>query len=277
VYGEEGAKLNLRMSDLKTAQRCLKKFDFSYVRGWEPKSQPGTWHEGTWVHEWLRAGYENLAMSLPFFDASNAPKFPEDMEDQERFLNAERIVHYYWDQVGQHDNFPNILSVEQPVVVPIGVNTISCTFDLVVKQENGQVVVYDHKTVGDVNQTLEFLPIDIQAMTYLWAANTTYGQDAVFVYNMIRRKVPPPLESKSKASRDPHDYLRRVSLWKSPEEIKLIQDELWRVIYNLQKALYTRSPIKNGGEACSFCPYLSVCTAELAGMDVNSVARLLYR
>jgi hypothetical protein len=280
--------MNLRMSDIATAQRCLKKFHYRYVRGWESKTEPGTWREGTWIHQWLKSFYVRTwaemaaspgkLLSTPeFFE----PKPPEDLTDMERFVNAEAIVRYYWEQSGQYDKFDEIISVEQPIKFQLGEHTITDTYDLVVRQ-GGRIRVYDHKTVGSIPDTLAFLGLDVQLWTYLLSIKELYGEEADFVYNIIRRKVPPPPESKSRASRDVGDYLKRVRVWKSSEELAAYKQELLGIVNSLDAGihiagLWPRTPIKNGGEACQFCPYLSVCAAELAGQVVDDgTAGLLY-
>lgn len=261
----------LRTSDIRTAQRCMKRFEYSFVRGWQPRVEPSSWREGTWIHEWLKYRYLTLKGESP-----PEPAPPEDPIDLERYTNARAVVDYYWMEVGQHDQFDEIISVEQPTDVQVGRHVVRATFDLVVRQD-GRIVVYDHKTTSSIPETLSFLQVDTQVLTYLLCVFKTYGEEADFVYNVIRRKVPPS-DPKSRASRNPVDYLKRIRIWKSSDELRVYEKELVGFLDRLeQETHFYRSPIKNGGDACSFCPYLAVCAAELSGQAVDdSTARLLF-
>lgn len=286
------------MSALKTFLNCQKRYEYQYVRGLRPlRESTDVMDLGTLFHAGCQAGYKLGKDAAPItmqgywlkyahtrVDETIANGYDYHGERREIKVDEEQVqlVHdmldYYWENVGQHDQFDEVVAVEEPFVLEVGGYSIRNTFDLVVR-EAGRIVVYDHKTVGNVKESAEFLPLDFQVGAYMVAAASHFGEPVEFVYNMVRRAVPKELTKsgrKSTSSKDPMDYLRRERLWKNETELgewrntlESLVDEMDRkTTANVPAPSFLRNPVK-GYMGCLGCAYKSLCSAELIGQKID--------
>jgi hypothetical protein len=214
------------MSTLDTFQRCRKKYEYSEVRGWNPRSGSRAMEIGTLFHACLAAGYRavrefdksyaqfangnwaegdetaSASRGLTFLAAATpaAFSFTHDrngvalgLTREDREL-AEDMVNYFWENMGREDlkQIREVLAVEDPGYIQIGDYLIRATFDLVAFVLDEQYpVIFDHKTVGDVKIALDFLELDFQTRTYYSAARGKYGPIGRFTHTFVNRDVPP--------------------------------------------------------------------------------------
>jgi len=275
------------MSALSTFLRCQRKYYYQEVKGLIPLSG-GTSEAmtmGTLFHEALADIYTSLKLTTMLavpevghlrIDEIVKRGYTEHHGEQQTFELADdkvQLLHdmldLYWTELGSKDEFDAILAVEEPFILEIGGYAIRNTFDLVVR-EKGQVVIYDHKTVGSIKETLEFLPLDFQIGAYMLAAYKHFGEPVEFVYNMVRRAKPGG--KTGRASTDVADYLRRERLWKSESELVEWEKILNSLVTSIAvrdalgpDATYQRSPQKGYMGGCNSCSFKSVCSAELSG------------
>ena len=287
------------MSALGTFLRCQRKYYYQEVKSLIPLSGGSSeaMTMGTIFHEALAAIYISMRLGLngvvfaaqnpghDAIDAIVARGYTEHHGEKQSFELAPdkvQLLHdmldLYWTEYGSKDEFDEIIAVEEPFILEIGGYAIRCTFDLVVR-EKGQVVIYDHKTVGSIKETLEFLPLDFQIGAYMLAGYKHFGQPVEFVYNMVRRAKPGG--KTGRASTDIGDYLRRERLWKSESELAEWQKILSHIVLEVSllehEAIlagsggesYLRSPQKGYMGGCNSCSYKSVCSAELSGHTMS--------
>jgi hypothetical protein len=274
------------MSGFKTYLDCKKKYEYAYVRGLKPKvSTTKVMDIGTLYHAALAGGYRNLkSKSSQNFYVSALHEIDltvlngYDYHGEVRKLAVEKedvelvqdMLEYYVNHT-YFNTIDKIIGVEVPIVLPIrGKREIRCTLDLI-SQEGGELVVTDHKSVGSVKESLEFLPLDIQSNFYEVAAWKHFGYPVEFVHAYQARKVPRELTRsgrKSMASQDPNDYIRRVRHKKSVRELQYVYDEICDLADEIEERVwYPREPQK-GFMGCSGCAYKSICSAEQTGRTI---------
>ena len=280
------------MSALSTFLRCQRKYYYQEVKGLIPLSGGSSeaMTMGTIFHEALASIY-GAQKTCPDagFDAMFGHQridqivergYTEHHGERQSFELADdkvQLLHdmldLYWNELGSKDQFDAIIAVEEPFILEIGGYAIRNTFDLVVR-EKGQIVVYDHKTVGSIKETLEFLPLDFQIGAYMLAAYKHFGEPVEFVYNMVRRAKPGG--KTGRASTAIGDYLRRERLWKSESELAEWEKILNNLVVSVEvrgafgrNAAYQRSPQKGYMGGCNSCVYKSVCSAELSGHTMS--------
>lgn len=288
------------MSALSTFLRCQRKYYYQEVKGLIPLSGGSSeaMTMGTIFHEALASIYRSQERVSPFLPMYGHDRIDEIVErgytehhgEQQTFELADDkvdllhgMLDLYWTEYGSKDEFDEIIAVEEPFILEIGGYAIRNTFDLVVR-EKGQIVVYDHKTVGSIKETLEFLPLDFQVGAYMLAAYKHFGEPVEFVYNMVRRAKPGG--KTGRASTAVGDYLRRERLWKSEDELAEWMDILSELIYTVKEksvleysegiglpqvvpSRFRRSPQKGYMGGCNSCAYKSVCSAELSGHTMS--------
>ena len=253
-------------------QRCPRKFYYRYVLGLEvPKTKHMEF--GTDFHKMMQAAYSAIRdKSDPIIAAHAAGSNDPLLHD---------VFDYYWEHVGSKDEFDEILSVEEPVNVVVGDARVKAMFDLTAYR-GGRTVLMDHKTVTTIAEEYLFLPLDFQVRMYSYLAHTTYPGEVDFIYNIVRREVPPGFGSRSektksgrpsKASQRPEDYLKRIRLTMSRTEVEAFRDRIDELTWAMKRAansgVYLRVPIKSGGEACGRCPYYTPCVAEMRGQVLD--------
>lgn len=253
--------------------------------------------EGQFIDVALQAMAKMVASGISIYRGEEQPLglTPEKHFEEIRAI-GDSVQFYARHKIWYDFQHYKILATEVPFDYPFttynGEDVIlSGVFDLLaqdVTHEKNVVVVMDHKTVGDVNNTMSFLPLDVQMLSYealCWRAlgqpSSNGGYDDVeVIYNMIRREVPPgfghrseftPTGKKSTASRNVDDYLKRTSLWHSTKEREAIESNfLIPMLSETAESQYYKGPlipriIRTGGEACSSCDFFARCKANILG------------
>lgn len=233
------------MSALGTFQRCRKRFRYSEVLGWMPKSVPTVMEVGTLYHAALAAGVRTLVHMPPdgafntafFVDTAvgvayslevdrNGMKLNLDQGDREMVEDMVRysFEHFWKAEIAKWDR---ILAVEEPAYIQIGRYLIRNTFDLVVKYRMdvepegdvvlaGRSVVLDAKTVDDPRTSRDWIPLDFQTRSYPLAARGRWQQPFPFKHVFVAREVPPgfghrPITTETGKAR-PKATLERMSM-----------------------------------------------------------------
>jgi len=302
-------------SELITLQTCPKKYEYRYVRGLIPQDGPQAMNMGTLYHAGAAAGYQALQMGFPkdfWINAAIAEvteKNPVDRDGIPLALSEESVevvcdmLFYYNEHMLPQDSF-EIVAVEEPCTFELNDFTIRTTMDLLVR-ENGQLVVYDHKTSGDIAADQSHLPLDLQMHIYYLSVYKRLGElPAYFVHNFSRRfdfsgaqRVGPPswqrptdgtrpyqLTAGGKVatrSDDPNDYLRRVTTPLTMNQIRAFERELTSKLQMLAFMGITNNfprHDKKGAMGCGGCSYYSLCTTEADGHEANpSLLNVLFR
>jgi hypothetical protein len=304
--------LDTSMSQLDTWSRCDRRYMYRYVRGLVPVGASDAMIWGTLFHRAAQEYYRSIQSGLTEASANvnvhwiidNTTKVENQYHgDSEITLSQEQreTMHdcwdYYYQQTASKDEWDEIVKVEDPIFLVIGYNgqpvlRIRSTLDMIARK-NGKLVVVDHKTTGDVEQSVEFLALDFQVREYPLAVRAYYEEDPIVCYNMIAREVPPgfgrrPLTTDTGRKRNadtlanmqrPERYLRREWLSFSEAQHNSFQLNLVQIALALQfegnAGIWPRRIVKMGGMACSGCPYFAICTAELDGRKIADDAPLV--
>lgn len=304
-------------SDLQQASDCKRKFYYRHELGLIPKDQNVAMAMGTLFHAGAAAGYRRLrdettsanwdgrtawlacALEAAATTQTDRDGMPLQLAPEKR-ENVADMLTYFWTHVGQHDRFRSILAIEEPVFIDVDLGagrkeTIRGTLDLMVEDENGDLVIYDHKTSADINQDIGHMALDAQVHVYYLGATATLRRPARFVHNFVRRfeekdktiagppsftradgSKPYALTATGKArtaSDDPNDYVRRPPpVVLSDNQLRGYYAELVARIRLLdfcrQTMTWPREDTKLGF-GCTSCPYWGVCTTELDGRSID--------
>lgn len=304
--------LECSMTHIDTWHRCDRRYMYRYIWGLIPKAASENLIWGTFFHRIAQEYYRSIRAHAREHDAVyNAQLIAErcrlvenkyhgdtkiefDMEKREKIFDTFR---YYYDNVARHDEWDEILEVEESAYLVVGFNNvpllkIRSTFDLHAKK-GGQHYIIDHKTTGDVEQNVEFLALDIQPRHYVLTARNLYQVPFTMCMNYIARDVPPgfghrPLETESGQKRSASTlasmqrkerYLQRKWLSYSDEQLDEHQRELVRtaMMIELEKQMdsWPRRIVKIGAQACTQCPYFALCGAELNGRVIPDGSPLI--
>jgi hypothetical protein len=302
------------MSALSNFQRCRKRWRYSEILGWIPKTVPTYMEIGTLFHEGIAAGNRTLVHGAPngdydtsnFLEAAIHAVYTVERDrngmalhlDQGQREGIEDMVRYTFENWLREDisKWKHIRAIEEPAYIQIGRYLIRNTFDCVVTYKDefgGDDVVLDFKTCDDANDSKGWITLDFQTRSYPLAARGRWGRAFRFKHIFQSRDVPPgfghrPLttESGKKRSKDtlermqnPAQYLQAAETNFNDAQLDHFEHKLVKLVMEVEHARitnnYGETPIKTGPFSCSGCPYVSPCEFEMDGND-ESFQPLLY-
>ena len=180
--------------------------------------------------------------------------------------------------------------------------TFSGRMDGIVRDQNGLLWVFEHKTAKDVGR-IDWVAYDVQCTGYVWAASQLADSPvAGMLYNFLKKAVPePPKRLKkggfSQDKRQPTTYsLYRRALIDAGAPVEGYADILeylakqpnpffrrdWQVRVQPQVDRWLRDMVTvaremqdltiyhNDGMHCNWCPYETPCHALMLGADVEA-------
>ncbi|MDE2098117.1 MAG: PD-(D/E)XK nuclease family protein [Patescibacteria group bacterium] len=298
----------LSMSMLDRFARCPRKWMYRYKMGLVPKSLPEYIPIGSAFHaavaqlyrDWKSLGRQPTP-ALTLANIGLNAWLSENVLPTEHVALVQDMVAYWWQNEGSQleQDYAEILSVEEPLpllvtyTAPGGESrqvSMRCTPDLLARRsDTGRLVLVDHKTVGKIGDSLDFLAIDFQLRSYALSVLKKYGEAPEVDYNLIRRELPPdftrsdgskpysltPTGKKSTRSTDTQDYVQRVRQVFTPKQLEAFEVELGNLVSDLAdawaKQRFRRSVIKGASLGCATCDYRSACTRELDGERLDGV------
>jgi CRISPR/Cas system-associated exonuclease Cas4 (RecB family) len=291
-------------SDIGAFSSCARKFYYGNELGWKPKTSSYAMDIGSAFHICAAEGYRQImhdkknthwlaaaliASKEPMKDRFTSRIF--EFEDEE--LECLRdMLEYYWENVGQYDAFDEIVAVEEEWTFDLAGWIVRGTMDLVVR-ERGEIVIYDHKTSGDIEGDKAHLPLDLQTHLYYLCAYKRLGRPSHFVHNYQRRfdsfsdtRVGPPTWERGRSgggvypyrltksgkvatrSSDPNDYVRRVRTPLSEKQLHAFELELTNRLrtmsFHQMANIWPRNDQKLGF-GCSNCAFYAPCSTEQNG------------
>ena len=271
--GYEAAKtIEISMSDLDTFKTCRKKFEFSFIRGWQPRTATWAMVIGTAYHAKLAAGYRAVqtydsygrTKGIVRSDNDRALEFkehavaetPEHDRDGKLFGLTQGdlellddMVLYWFEQKGEADlrEIAEIISVEEPYYMQVGPYNIRCTLDAVVRYfGEPDTTVIDHKT-GEPQKVASWIYLDTQTPIYYIVTTGRYGKITQFKHQWMHREVPPGFghrslltdtgKERSKATlasmQDPEKYVSVVKTELNGEQLSAYTAELVDVLQEI--------------------------------------------
>lgn len=292
--------------------RCHRKWYYKNKLGLLPKEDPENIIIGNMVHAGLAAGYRRLYIVsgesiAPWYGDHNIHFYflsgvrfgldrymLENPASQPFRVLAEDMCTYWWYNQGVANVYDEIIAIEETFYLEIGDKyLVPWTADLIARRPTGQLVIVDHKTVGNVRDAVGFLPMDFQMRRYAAGGFQKFVEIPEIDYNMIRRELPPsfrredgvqpygltPSGRPSTRSSNPADYLQFHRLLFTPKQITATMAEIEGDIADMEHAeqtkFYARSEIKGGYNGCPGCPYFGPCTREFDGNKLDGITLAL--
>ncbi len=186
-------------SDLNTAQRCLKRYEYRTVRRLQRKARATTLTQGSMMHRFLMHGFLNLQRGDLWVKGVET-LLDEMLEEGEAVLFEDESVQYEnllresLDLVRSHfERNPfdgwEILHVEEEFQVWIDGEVVTFTPDLVARDEFGKVWIIDHKSTSGMPEP--GVPFATQqSLLYFAGVRAFYPEAVGFLFNFLRKKLP---------------------------------------------------------------------------------------
>ncbi len=306
-------------------KRCRQLWDFtSKIRqNYEPVQAAKVLDFGTAIHAGLEAYYDpqswkadlatKKAIALgTFLETSRQQKmrvlnrmgsedlaYELEVDFEERQSLGVSMLDYYITWATANDDFEPIMT-EIEFEVPLADGLLyQGRIDLVIRNSQGEYGLVDHKTTSQFGST-EWLDIDDQVSSYLWAIRKEMGIDAKFIiYNELRKAVPerPRLLKNGRLSVDksanttyemfmasvrelghseawytdyleflrtsPKQFIRRTLVRKSPEALDIVRKNVEAEASDMinNPAIYPTPGLFN----CQGCSFLQPCMLKQNG------------
>lgn len=197
-------------SDRITFKQCRLKWEFSSPlrRGLSPvKTQPPLMF-GSAVHSALESYYDPTfeernphrgALALSSYIQSWYSLLPNpDIEDdvllEDSLALGQGMLDHY---LATADDRFKVLAVEMSFEVPIpGISdaVYAGKLDGLIEDENGRIWVLEHKTADKLPDKTEYLLMDEQCGSYLWALEQQGIHAEGVLYNILRKKLPTKMK-----------------------------------------------------------------------------------
>lgn len=300
-------------SSLKSFRRCPLQWRFKYVEGLKAKERGLPLKRGSWMHELLEVHYQggDWRERQALLTGQFMELFEEEREQYGDLpAETERMMTSYLMRWAKHDAGLEIVDVEidEQVKLPNG-DSFRFIIDLLVKEEDGGLWIWDHKTSG------EFLPegfmlIDAQLSRYFWAARKIGIDVRGILFNEVITRAPTlpkvlqsgRLEQRAnircdvytyyreikRLGQDPKDYasflkkllanqdqwFRRTRLPKDKPLVRQTVKELMMTVEDIHSALERDAFPRTPDKSCQWsCDYRDPCAILLQGGSIDQVIK----
>ncbi len=302
-------------TDRSLFKTCRQKWEFgSNLRmNLEPVTPVTALWFGTGIHEALAAYYSGDDPYKVWFDYCNTGgdhegKYSE--EDHKRFGLGIAMLNQYTHYAKENDTFEPVW-VEKHYEIPIpGIMTdaiYSFKCDGLVKDRHGRYWILEHKTTGTIPDNTDYLLLDDQVGSYIWALQEAEGIEIEgVIYNWLRKKAPQPLrelkngaysialnqdttyaialETLTKADLEdddrytdflealknkPNGFVKRERVRRNKQEIERVGQSITMEGREMlnDPAIY-RTPSRYN---CNYCPFKVPCLLKWGGDDYKTV------
>jgi RecB family exonuclease len=263
----------VNQSELTTFMRCPRKWNLSYIQGFEPEEKSSALTVGSLVHAGLEAHYRGGdALSV-------IPELEEGEDhDPDTLLSAIMLEGYleWLEETGIDAGDLTPIWVENQMEIPLGVIggqevVLHGTVDWTARDPFGQLWLFDHKTVAAFGALVDRrLQLSFQLLTYAWMLRESTGEaPAGVVLNMLRKV-------KRTASAKPPFYAREAVQFNAAQ-LDNHGKNLYRVIERMLQAEADGDNYPVPDSDCTWkCPFLQVCPLMDDGSDIMGALNELY-
>lgn len=273
----------INQSELVTFLRCRRKWDWSYIKGLTTDGYNTNLETGSAVHAGLAAYYRGQdpfdAMQdywLPWVDVL------EDMNPRlEKDIALSGIMmegYLEWLEEEAEDAGLTPVAVEEKVEMLLKPGImLHGTLDLVQRDEDGRLWLFDHKTTAAFGQLADRrLQMNFQLMTYAVLCEDYFGEAPAGARLNMLRKVQRTASAKPPFYQRETVHFNKYQLANHRNHMLAIladMDRAHQCIIDGDNAV--AYPVVDGD--CSWkCPFLSVCAMADDGSDIDGALNELY-
>lgn len=308
---------NIRGTEVGDFLRCRTKWNYAWNEKLRAKTPNDKLFFGQLFHKYVEVLYKEQSITSAYnamcnYYMSTDTSGMEQTDIDELWSLATIVTANYVTQWWSVDKNYEVLATELQFAIPLtDTLTYTGTIDLVVRDRDGKVWFFDHKTTSNIESYVQRADMDRQISRYWWALQQLGYDVHGFIYNIALKEYPRPPEvlksgglSKNKSQKtsyamylqalqendlNPNEYVdmldhlkaqetrygnrffRRVEVFRNQSEIDNAIDELIAVSSDMDNAKVYRNITKD----CSWdCSFQSVC---VAGMDGSNVDYLIQQ
>lgn len=289
---------------LDTFTRCPRKFYYRFVLGLEEKTEPDYITIGNYFHGGMKEFYTTWADGpILLTDDAVADLFRAGIKDVSDGAHPELetlafdMLWYWWQSdicKQELDEIDKVLAIEETFGLIVHDTVIPWTPDVIVRRKAGNLAIIDHKTTGNIKDSLAFLPADPQLRRYALGGWRKFNEIPWLSYNLHSRSLPPDYVDingnrpyaltktgrESTRNTDPLNYIRRENMIFTPKQLEATHNEILGQLIDFDAAgmvaNYSRRFIKGGSYGCSTCPYYRPCTREFDGNALDGITLKMY-
>lgn len=261
-------RISHSMADAYNA--CQKRYEFAHVYGngvgLMPLQLPHALRRGIFGHKVMDAFLRTIMgreKDPQAFKEAKAAALMEMIQEPELNMEIGQTILYWFDNVWPQLDW-KILQVEQKHFLNLGNGIVfPYTVDLVI-EENGQLVLVDHKFAADAYEA-DMLDLYTQIPKYIGGLRTEGIQISYGKYNFIRTRSMKDMEKKIVITAVKPSKQRIVESFK-------LQGMTMTKIMNHQGEYF-----RNVGYTCKYCPFKDICRIEMRGDDATNYINSNYK
>lgn len=266
---------------MTTYLRCPRKWYWSYIEGFEAQKYNTNLSVGSAVHAALQAHYRGQdAKSELFLYWAGVPVTEMEVEQQAKDVKlSEIMIDGYLDWIAETavDAGLQVVAVEEKVEMPLGDFILHGTLDLVMRDEEGGLWLFDHKTTKNFGDLADRrMQLNFQLLTYANLCRHHFGvAPKGATLNMLRKVL------RTAASKPP--FYQRETVGFNQFQLDNHVSHMLAIVSNLA---LNEGRIAAGDltgvypvvdQDCTWkCPFLSVCALADDGSDIEGALNDLY-
>lgn len=277
---------HVNQSELTTYLRCRRKWNWSYVEGFEALGYQTNLATGSAVHAALQAHYKDEdpfnALSLywaPVLDSMDQdhPSMAQVVKDVK--LSGIMMEGYLeWLDESCEDAGLTPIAIEEKVEMLLTPDvTLHGTLDLVQVDGDGNMWLIDHKTTDAFGRLVDRrMQLNFQLLTYALLCQDFFGKAPAGAKLNMLRKV-----QRTAASKPP--FYQRETVHFNQHQLDNHRRHLVAILNDLDG---TEAEIRSGNDAVAWpvvdgdctwkCPFLGVCAFADDGSDIEGALNDLY-
>lgn len=270
----------VNQSELTTFMRCARKWNLSYLQGYQQAEESSNLYVGSLVHAGLQEHYSggDLAEWIGLAEAQGISESVDGVLSKDDELALIMLDGYlqWLEETGidAGDLVPEY--VERQMEIPLGVIAgrevvLHGTVDWTARDPYGQLWLFDHKTVAAFGALVDRrLQLSFQLLTYAWMLRETTGETpAGVVLNMLRKV------KRTAAAKPP--FYQREAVQFNQHQLDSHGKNLYRVIERMLIAEDAGDNYPVPDADCTWkCPFLQVCPLMDDGSDIMGALNELY-
>jgi hypothetical protein len=273
-------------SELTTFMRCPRKWDLSYLKGYQEAEESSNLYVGSLVHAGLQEHYNggDLREWIGLAEAQGISESVDGVlskDDELALIMLDGYLEWLEETGIDADLTPHY--VERKIEIPLGTIytdfpgdtgtdvILHGTVDWTARDPFGQLWLLDHKTTASFGALVDRrMQLSFQLLTYAWMLREVTGERPVGVVLNMLRKV-----KRTAAAKPP--FYAREGVQFNDTQLDNHGKNLYRVVTAMLRAEQAGDSYPVPDADCTWkCPFLQICPLVDDGSDILGALNELY-
>ena len=219
----------VRGSEVSDYLRCRRRWYHKWVLGLTPKRQDGKLFFGSLFHKFVEVLYIKQSPSMAhaemedMFRATNTSRM-DQVELDEVWDLAVNVTENYVKMWWEKDRKIRVIATEFTFAIPLANGIVyTGTIDLIWLDEEGRLWFADHKTTIAISKYVDKADMDRQISRYFWALQQLAAGNGYVWSHKLEKWMPASHWAEEYQVPQPHGFIYNIILKDYPEPIELLK------------------------------------------------------